>query len=64
MSLSIGLYNLAGQIVRKGSVGMDRQSQATWETDLSGLPLGIYFVKVDSDKKTIHNTKIFVGRSI
>jgi len=60
-SLSMGLYNLVGTPVRLSPRIIDK-AQASWTADLAGLPNGIYFVKVNSDGRILHSSKLVVGR--
>lgn len=60
-SYTIGLYNLFGKSVRV-SARIDGKSQVSWAADLSGLPNGIYLVKVNADGRTIHNSRLAVDR--
>jgi len=60
-SFSIGMYDLFGKQVH-ASARMDGKSQTSWSTDISSLPKGIYFVKVNADGRTIHSSKLMVGR--
>jgi len=53
------LYNLVGKAVR-ASAPMNGNSLVSWNADLSGLPIGIYFVKVNADGKTTHSSKLVV----
>jgi|GEM_PF-1750882 len=58
---SMGVYDLFGKPVRT-SARMDGKSPVSWIADLSGLPNGIYFVKVNADGKTIYSSKLLVGK--
>jgi len=60
-SFSMGVYNIVGSPVRM-SQPMDGKHSLNWTTDLSGLPGGIYFVKVNADGRTIQSSKLVVGR--
>jgi len=58
-SITMGLYSLVGKVVR-ASAPMNGNSPVSWSADLSGLPIGIYFVKVNADGKTTHSSKLVV----
>jgi len=60
-SISIGLYDISGKPVRT-SARMEGKNSLSWTTDLTGIPTGIYFVKVAQEGREIHSSKIKVGR--
>jgi len=60
-SVSVGLYDLFGKPVR-ASARMVGENLLSWTTDLSSLPIGIYFVKVNADGRAIHSSKVIVSR--
>jgi len=61
-AFSLGLYDLAGKPVRVASLHNDRQSQLSWNPDISNLSAGIYLVKISLNGATIHRSKIYIGR--
>jgi hypothetical protein len=60
-SFSLGLYDLVGKPVRM-SPRIDGKGPVSWNADLSGLPNGVYFVRVDRDGKTMSSSKLMLGR--
>jgi len=60
-SITMGLYSLVGKVVR-ASAPMTGNSLVSWNADLSSLPIGIYFVMVNADGRTIQKSKIVVGK--
>ena len=60
-SFSLGLYDLVGKPVRM-SPRIEGKGPVSWNADLSGLPNGVYFVRVDRDGKTMSSSKLMLGR--
>ena len=55
--ISIGLYNLNGANVRSGSLQPGGEQNMSWNVDLSGMPRGLYIVRIDADDKAVLRSK-------
>jgi hypothetical protein len=56
-AISLGIFDLNGALVRSGAFRAGSGESQSWTTDLSGMPRGLYFVRVDADGNDILRSK-------